>query len=179
MKNINLHEKVSFEGLVQVRAFTPGLVPSLMAKGMPLRDAMAEAERLGGLQYVHKTHNLVTTAGRHFMAKRLSGEETAGITYMAIGTGTAAPVISDTQLGSESLRKPLTECYQGDVFMYSSIFLIASECSFFIKEGGLFGGSLATATANSGSLFCRFLIGEENTVNQFDLSIQHTTEVKA
>ena len=179
MKNIGFQVSLSLKGLVQVRAFTAGLVPSLMAKGMQLREAMAEAERLGGLQYVHKTHNLVTTAGRQFLAKRLSGEETAGITYMAIGTGTAAPAISDTQLGSESLRKMLTECYQGDVFTYSSIFLIASESSFYIKEGGLFGGAAATAVANSGSLFCRFLIGEDNSVNRFDLSIQHTTEVKA
>lgn len=179
MRDIKFQVSLSVKGLVQVQAFTAGLVPSLMAKGMQLREAMAEAEKLGGLQYVHKTHNLVTTAGRHFLARRLSGEETVGITYMAIGTGTAAPAISDTQLESESLRKLLTEGYQGDVFTYSSIFLLASECSFYIKEGGLFGGAAAGAAADSGSLFCRFLIGEENTVNRFDLSIQHTTEVKA
>lgn len=177
MKIINTqNDIVSSSGSVKLCAFTPGLIPKLMQSGMNLREAMATAKEKGDLHHVVETHNVITTVGRQLLARRMSGQETVGLAYMAIGTGTTTPVISNTQLGSESLRKVFTECYQGDVYLYSSVFFLASECSFFIKEGGLFGGAAAIASANTGSLFCRFLVGEDNSVNRFDLSIQHTTE---
>ncbi|MHC1739722.1 MAG: hypothetical protein AB9897_01280 [Anaerolineaceae bacterium] len=179
MKLIGVNERIGrVEGRVKICAFEAGLIPYLMVRHeLTLNGAIAMAMGMNAAKYVHKMHNLTTNVGRQFIARRISGQETAGLKYLAIGTGTAAPSALDTQLGSESLRKVLTECYQGDNFIYSSIFLLASECSFYLKEGGLFGGAAAVATANSGTLLCRFAIDEDNTTAQDDLTIQHTGEM--
>jgi hypothetical protein len=165
------------EGMVTVSAFKPGVIGRLMGFGMPLREAIQIATHAGRMKHQVKMHNLTTTSGRQFIARRISGQESAGLTYIAFGTGTTAPVVSDTQLVTETLRKALTECTQGDIYVYSSVFLLASECSFYIREGGLFGGMAASLTANSGSMLCRFLVGYDNSVDQDDLTIQHTGKV--
>jgi hypothetical protein len=149
----------------------------MLARGMTLHDAIEEAKAAGCLRREIKVKNLVTTVGRQFISRRITGQETVGLQYAAIGTGTTAPAISDTTLVSESLRKVLTECYQGDVYFYSTVYLLASECSFYIKEGGLFGGVLATATAGTGSMLARFLVDCDNSVDQEDLTMQHTGEI--
>ena len=180
MKNI-IGAKDKLKGMVgrvRVCGFEAGVIAYLMSeRALTLREAMVEAERLGAMRSELHTHNLETTAGRQFVGRRISGEESVGLAYLALGTGITTPVMSDTQLGSETIRKVLTECYQGDVYVYSSVFFLASECSFNIQEAGIFGGAAASAAANSGSMLCRFLIGNNNTVNQYDLTIQHTAEV--
>lgn len=173
-----IYVNVTVTGRVEVKGWKPGLLGSLMASGRSLREAMALAEGLGGLEYVHKTHNLVTTVGKQFMAQRLSGEEAVGFAYLAIGTGSADPNLSDEALGAEVIRKTMTECYQGDTFVYSTLFLLKSECSFHIREGGIFGGAAASAVANSGILVCRFLLDKDNSGGTADLTVQHSMEVK-
>jgi hypothetical protein len=171
-------ENVNMAGMVEVKGWKPGLLAALMAGGRTLREAMALAEGMGGLEYVYKTHNLVTTAGKQFLARRLSGEETVGLAYLAIGTGSVEPNLSDVKLGAEAIRKTMTECYQGDTFVYSTLFLLKSECSIHIREGGIFGGAAATAVADSGTLVCRFLLDKDNSAGAADLTVQHSMEVK-
>jgi hypothetical protein len=179
MKTINVTDKIEPEGFIVLRAFQPGLIPYLqMRRGMGLNEAIQEAMRLGGMVYEKKSHNMVTTAGKQFIARHLSGQETVGLTYFAIGTGTNAPAISDVHLQTEHIRKPMTECYQGDVYTYSSVFLLASEGAFHLTEGGLFGGAAAGVAANSGILYCRFLMDDDNSAGVNDLTLQHTVEVK-
>ena len=168
--------KISPSGQVKVSAWKPGLIGEMITRGMNLREAMAACSDIGALFYERETHNLVTTVGRQFIARHLSGEDTVGLTYLALGTGTTPPAISDTTLVSESMRKVLTECYQGSNYVYSSAFILSSQCTFYIKEGGLFGGILANAVADSGSMFCRFLLDYDNSAGD-DLTVQHIGEI--
>lgn len=170
--------EIRITGKVKVCAFEPGVMGALLGMGMTLREAMASAKREKVLVFEHETHNLVTTIGKQFIAKRITGAESGGLAYLALGTGSTAPALTDTKLVAETARKALTECYQSGVYFYSSVFLLGSECTFYIKEGGLFGGALATATADSGTLLSRFLLDEDNSVNGYDLTIQHTGEIK-
>lgn len=178
MRTLSVASKFFIEGHVKMCAFEPGVIGKLISQGLTLNAAISAAKAGHYLAHEKENHNLDTTIGKEFIAKLIAGDDAVGLQYLAIGTGIAAPTINDTKLGSESLRKLLTECYQGATFFYSSCYVLASECSFHITEGGLFGGTLATATADSGSLLCRFLLDEDNSVNQYDLTFQHTGEVK-
>lgn len=162
------------EGIVTVCGWEPGAIGGLLAMGLSLRDAMASAKRAGALQCVQKMHNLTVSVGKQYMGKFLAGTESTGLRYLAIGTGTTTPALADTQLVSESYRQLLTECTQERMYVYSSAFLLASACSFYIKEGALFGGAEAGAAANSGYMLCRFLLDHNNTTAKQDLTFQHT-----
>ena len=174
---IEINDQVKASGRVRLSAFPPGLLQQMMDKGLSLNRAIHLARYLGREIVSVETENLVTTVGKQFIARRITGEEITGLTYMAVGTGTATPAVTDVALDTETLRKLLTECEQGDANFYSSVYLLASECSFYLKEGGLFGGAAASAAADSGSLLCRFLLDFDNTTLQQDLTIQHTGEV--
>lgn len=167
-------DDVYLSGRVKLSAWRPGVISYLMDKGMSLDEAMGMARHLGALDHEIETHNLTTTIGLQFSARLWSKEELVGLQYFAIGTGTTPPTINDSALANEYMRKVLTECYQGDIHVYSTVFLLASECSIHIKEGGLFGGAAALSTPGSGYLVCRFLLDDDNSVNQFDLTLQHT-----
>ncbi len=175
---IEVKSEVRVSGRVRVCGFEPGVISGLMKIGMSLAKAVDYARKAGLARREIEMPNLVTTAGRAFIARRITGEETIGLTYLALGTGTTAPAAGDTQLATEAVRALLTECAQGDAYFYSSVFLLASQCSIYIKEGGLFGGAAASAAANSGSMLCRFLLDYDNSVDQYDLTVQHTGEVK-
>ena len=177
MNQIEVSDQVKLSGKVTLSAFRPNTIARLMGYGLSLNDAILEARKLGEERRRVEVSNLVTTVGKQFIARRITGEEPTGLTYFACGTGTAAPAVTDIALDTETLRKLLTECEQGDANFYSSVYLLASECSFYIKEGGLFGGSAAGAAADSGSLLCRFLLDFDNTTLMQDLTIQHTGEV--
>ncbi|NMC30707.1 MAG: hypothetical protein GYA45_11625 [Pelolinea sp.] len=174
---ITIENKVHVQGIVQLSTFTPGVIPLLIGQGLSLPEAIRMARGLGYQRNHIEVPNLVTTVGKQFISRRITGEETVALKYMAIGTGTTAPAVTDTKLVTESMRKLLTECVQGDNFFYSSAFLLASECAIHIKEGGLFGGSTALAAADSGWLLCRFLLDFDNSSDPQDVTIQHTGEV--
>lgn len=168
---------VTVKGRVCLSAFQPGVIGGLLAQGCSLAQAIKKARGMDLETYRLEVPNLVTNVGKQFMARRITGEEGTGLTYLALGTGITAPAVNDTMLASESVRKLLTECEQGDQNFYSSVYMLASQCSFAIKEGGLFGGALATAAANSGAMLARFLLDFDNSVLQQDLTIQHTGEI--
>ena len=177
MEKIETKDEIVVAGKVTLSAFQPNVIARLLGYGFKLNDAILEARKLGLERRRVETTNLVTTVGHHFIARRITGEEPTGLTYFAFGTGTTAPNVADIALTTAPLRKLLTECEQGDANFYSSVYLLASECSFYIKEAGLFGGAAAGAAAGSGSLLCRFLLDFDNTTLQQDLTIQHTGEV--
>lgn len=51
--------------------------------------------------------NLVLTAGKNWIASRMTGAG-AGAGYIGVGTGSVAPAAGDTGLGAEVARKALT-----------------------------------------------------------------------
>jgi hypothetical protein len=116
-------------------------------------------------RYCYK--NMVVTAGKNSIAQRLSGNSQAGeITYMALGTGTVAPALADTQLQTELVRKLVSvRSYNNNSAAFQT-FYTTSEGNGTLREAGLFGNSAAltaSGTVNSGQLFCRTAINRTKT----------------
>lgn len=107
--------------------------------------------------------NLVTTAGKTMLAQRLAGEANdCNLTYVAVGTGTTAPAVTDTTLETELARKALASVdYSGAVVIARGYFG-ASEGNGTLTEIGLFGEA-ASATPDSGTLFNHAVISETKT----------------
>ena len=115
-------------------------------------------EQEGGHQIFELT-NLVTDAGRNLVREALRGPADAGIRFVALGTGTAAPAVTDTQLQAEQFRKAVTRQETGAVGeLITTMFVAPFEANAFVtNEIGWFAGPGATATANSGVLIARVL----------------------
>jgi hypothetical protein len=59
----------------------------------------------GNIKEIRQAKNLVVAAGKTYIASRIvSGSASAIMSHMAIGTGTATPVSTDTTLGTEAGR---------------------------------------------------------------------------
>lgn len=101
--------------------------------------------------------NITCTVGRSVMAQRMAGINTytGNITHTAIGTGTTAVAIGDTQLTTEVYRKALSSGAYISNVAYIETFFSALETSGNYKEFGNFMD--ATATINSGQLVNHFL----------------------
>ena len=125
-----------------------------------LRDA-----KTGRLKFQDLVKNMFVTAGKNSLADGLRGttESTKGIiTYCALGTGTTAPALTDTDLQTELVRKLISvRSVSGNVATFQTFFT-TSEGNGTLREAGLFGDD-ATATANSGTLFCRAAINRTKT----------------
>ena len=55
----------------------------------------------GLLKEKREINNLVVTAGKNFIASRMTGAASAVMSHMAVGTGTIAPAAANTTLGAE------------------------------------------------------------------------------
>ncbi len=106
----------------------------------------------------------ITTAGRNLLRDGESGAQNPRITYVALGTDSTAPVVGNTQLGSESFRKSVTSYTNGtDGEVLINMYLSPSDLvGTSIQEVGFFGGN-ATKTANSGTLLARGLYSHTKT----------------
>ncbi|MDE2099069.1 MAG: hypothetical protein KGL39_17580 [Patescibacteria group bacterium] len=100
--------------------------------------------------------NLVVTVGRNLVRDFLSGAAVTALSEFAIGTGSAAPANTDTQLVTEvfrdiftSVSSPMDGQLQIQYYLGST-----SANGYTISEAGLFGNG-ATAAANSGTLYAR------------------------
>lgn len=115
--------------------------------------------------------NLVVTAGKASIADALRGTASKGeITYCAVGTGTTAPAIGDTQLETELARKQISTNSLASKVVTFRTFYNATEANGTLREAGLFG-DLATATANTGTLYCRTAINRvKSASNTLSLS---------
>jgi len=112
-----------------------------------------------------ENHNLVVTGGKTFLAKMLAKTETTGITYIALGTGQTAVQSTDYQLVNEIKRAQVAQTEQSGNKVTFSTFFSGTEVAVqtIIYECGLFGGSTATASANSGTMVARTLNTFDNT----------------
>lgn len=107
--------------------------------------------------------NLFVKTGANSIADALRGSLNRGVvTYCAVGTGTVAPVKTDTQLQTELFRKTITVRSVALNVATFEIFYTTSEANGALREAGLFGDD-ASATVNSGTLFCRTAINRTKT----------------
>ncbi len=123
---------------------------------------------------IKATHNLIKTSGKVLVARMLM-EDTGwntGITYCALGNDATTPVVgAPNTLTAEQARKAITAYVRSTNIVEYETYFLASECTFYVREVGLFGHSTASAAANSGEMFNHALITYDNTLGLKDLTI--------
>ena len=106
----------------------------------------------------------------------MSGANNSLITFVALGTGSTAPGVGQTQLAAESFRKAVTSYVNGAnpgqvlINMYLGP---GDDVGDNIAEIGFFGGSAATGTANTGVMLARGLYSHVKLASE---SIQFTLD---
>ena len=108
----------------------------------------------GKVKDERKVHNLVTTAGKTYIAAWLAAASQAGafMSYIGIGAGAVAAAIGDTALGSELSRKAGTISSSTNVWANTYTFL-AGDGTGAVTEAGLLSAAAA------GTLFARVVFG--------------------
>lgn len=112
-------------------------------------------------------HNLAVNTGLYSIAARLSGVDTPAnkkgtITYCALGTDGTAEAANQTTLIAELFRKQVSVRSVTNNVARFRTFFSTDEANDTLLEAGLFGDS-ASATADSGTLFCRLVINRVKT----------------
>lgn len=103
--------------------------------------------RLNG-EVVQEIPNLVVTAGKNFIASRMTGSTTA-MSHMAIGSTSTAAAVGDTALGGELGRVALSSSSTtGAVTTYSATFPAGTGTGAVVEAGVL-------NAASSGTMLCR------------------------
>lgn len=149
MKNVNLNETIKMTG--QLR--------------MILRDA-----KTGQIKSEDVYKNMVVTLAKNSIADHMRGTTANNkgiVTYIAVGVGGVAPTLTDTKLQSELFRKLLSVreiSASADNIAEFTVFFTTSEANGSLTEAGLFGDA-ASATTDSGTLYCRTLINRVKTVS--------------
>jgi hypothetical protein len=124
----------------------------------------------GKLKQEQNVKNLVVTAGKGYIAGRMVGTPTA-MSHMAIGSGTVAPAVGDTTLGTELARASLTSsAASGAVVTYIASFG-AGVGTGAVTEAGLFNAGSA------GTMLCRTTYAVVNKGADDSLSITWTVTV--
>ena len=163
---------LTMRGSSVLRAWERGVIDWLMFLGHSLREAQEIATQRGKLAYINQVNNLVVTVGKGLAGDILIGEVSTGLTYHAIGTGTTTPAAGDTTLTTESNRLAVTSKTRAGNVITLSTFFVAAECTYNIKEAGIFGDQ-ATGVADSGTLFCHYLQSYDNSGGSYDLTFDY------
>lgn len=120
-----------------------------------LRDA-----KTGRIKSIDHVKNMFVTAGKNSLADSLKGTTSNNkgiISYCALGTSATAPTLADTLLIAELARKAVSvRSVVGNIATFQTFFT-TGEANGTLREAGLFGDA-ATASANTGTLFCRAAI---------------------
>ena len=133
----------------------------------------------GRIVFETQGENLITNSGLSLVAGLLSGDETEGLLVLALGTDGTAPTPTDIALGAEQSRRALTIRSRSGNKAEFSVYFPASECSFYIREAGVFGGIGADpGTAGSGTLFSRYSVDYDNSTGTVDITFDYTVTVE-
>ena len=93
--------------------------------------------------------NLVVTNGKNYIASRMVGVASTVMSHMAIGTGTATPIVGDSTLNVEAGRVALSSFTASTNAVTGTATFPAGTGTGAITEAGIFNAS------SSGSLLCR------------------------
>jgi hypothetical protein len=115
-----------------------------------------------------EVNNRIMDAVLDELVKILQGEATdLKIEYMALGTSNVAIANNQTQLGAEIFRTTPVQFDSLTTGTLTTKFIVLdSEAVGQIEEIGIFGGSTATGTANTGTLISRILWSRNKTANE-------------
>lgn len=110
-------------------------------------------------------NNLITDAGLDMVRNAFNGELTSTeIRYLAVGTSATTPSTTQTQLVAEIFRTPFiasTKPATGQ--LEKTAVILETEAVANIREIGIFAGSTATTTSNSGIMVSRVLYSRNKT----------------
>lgn len=123
--------------------------------------------------------DLIVTAGRAWLAKRVAADVGSAMAYMAVGTATASPALGDTTLPGEVKRKALATNTGGAsaANVYTAVATLGgaadSVTSLQISEAGLFNH----ASSGQGTMFQRVTFSQVTLANSDLLRITLETNV--
>jgi hypothetical protein len=103
----------------------------------------------GNIKEEFKVPNLVVTAGKVYIASRITSGSTTVMSHMAIGTGTATPAVANTTLGTEAGRVSLASFSASSNTVTATATFPAGTGTGAITEAGIFNAS------SSGTMLCR------------------------
>ncbi len=146
-----------------------GFSESVKHKGSFLIELLQD----GKVIYSKQVDNLLMNYLRDNYLKLLAGQtndldlESLKIKYMAFGDGTTSPTRTDTKLANERYRQQITaRSIQTDRLKTTvSVSPFIEASNFNIKEIGIFCGSTATTTKDSGYLLSRVLVDIDKNSN--------------
>ena len=171
MQTLRNDELIKLTGQSRLRAYRPGALQKWLDCGLTLAQAQDQAK--GDLISDITVKNLIVTLGKGLVADLLIDVVGTGLTYHAIGTSATAPALTDTVLGTEAARKAFTVRGRAGNVVSLSVFYTKAECTFNIKEAGIFGGALASSTPGSGTLFSHYAQAEDNSGGTKDLTFDY------
>lgn len=131
----------------------------------------ARDAKTGDLIKQWKIKNLLTKINQTVRTQMLLGTYAGTvkdfeIKYLAIGTGSTTPAITDTKLANEVFRKQITQITNpSDGVVQTIVSIGSSEANYYIQEIGIFAGTSATAATNSGNLISRILFPFDKNSN--------------
>lgn len=107
-------------------------------------------DELGTVKQTLDVPNLVVTTGKTYIASRMVGTSSTVMNGMAIGTGTATPVVGDTGLGTEAGRVALSTFTSSSNAVTATATFPAGTGTGAITEAGIFNNS-----STGGTMLCR------------------------
>lgn len=107
-------------------------------------------DELGTVKQTLDVPNLVVTTGKNYIASRMVGTSSTVMNGMAIGTGTATPVVGDTGLGTEAGRVALSTFTASSNAVTATATFPAGTGTGAITEAGIFNNS-----TSGGTMLCR------------------------
>jgi len=121
-------------------------------------------------------NNVVVTAGRRWVLQQIESSDintAQSISYLAIGTGTAAPATSDSALGSETTRKAIgtfttSNLTSNPPSWRAEVSYATNEGNTTLAEAGLFNSSAA------GTMFNRATFTTLNKTTSNTLTVRFT-----
>lgn len=133
---------------------------------------------------VKEGKNLIVDDGNEFVGDLLLDpglEGDVGLKYIALGSDGSDPAADQADLLNEGNGIAMRDVFTSDTraanIVTVTTFFGAGACSIFIKEAGVFGGSLATGVIDTGEMFSRFLVSFDNQLGDFDITIQYVLTI--
>lgn len=122
-------------------------------------------------------NDLIVTAGRTWLAKRIGLDTGSAMAYMAVGTTSTAAALGDTTLAGEVKRKALSTNSAITANVYTAVMTLGgsadSVSSIAITEAGLFNH----ASSGQGTMFQRVTFAAVTLANSDLLKITLETNV--
>ena len=115
--------------------------------------------------------NLVVTAGKNFIASRMTGTASAVMSHMGIGTGSTAAAAGDAALGAEVGRVALTSGSTANAVTTYVATFPAGTGTGAIAEAGVFNAS------SSGTMLCRTVFSVVNKGASDQMTINWTVTI--